>query len=265
MSSGFGESTNSASCSLEKSSNKDAVDFDCNVCFDLVRDPVVTPCGHLFCWPCLYRWLHHRSRSRGCPVCKAVVEEEKLVPIYGKGKSVTDPRMKSYFGMEIPCRPSAQRPPTVDDDDYDDDDYDDDDDYHDNNDDDEEEEEEEEELVEGEGEEGEAELVEEEREEEELAEEEEEELVAPPPENHSLIHMLLVRFKEDCESTRKCLQECRAAAEQQLKECRAKAEQRIEECCAEYLAEAEQRINDCWAEAEQRIKEYRAEHATDAE
>ncbi|KAI5381820.1 hypothetical protein KIW84_UN0419 [Lathyrus oleraceus] len=63
-------------------------------------DPVITLCGHLFCWPCLYKWLHHRSHPQECPVCKGVVGEEKLVPLYGKGRSVTDPR------TEIPPRPS---------------------------------------------------------------------------------------------------------------------------------------------------------------
>ncbi|KAK2441252.1 RING/U-box superfamily protein [Trifolium repens] len=35
--------------------------YDCNICLDLAKDPVVTLCGHLFCWPCLYRWLYLRS------------------------------------------------------------------------------------------------------------------------------------------------------------------------------------------------------------
>jgi len=31
--------------------------FDCNICLDTVDEPVVTRCGHLYCWPCLYQWL----------------------------------------------------------------------------------------------------------------------------------------------------------------------------------------------------------------
>ncbi|KAI5439075.1 hypothetical protein KIW84_024722 [Lathyrus oleraceus] len=38
-------------------------------------------------------WLHHRSHPQECPVCKGVVGEDKLVPLYGKGRSVTGPRM----------------------------------------------------------------------------------------------------------------------------------------------------------------------------
>uniref|UniRef100_A0A0A9DAP1 E3 ubiquitin-protein ligase RMA n=1 Tax=Arundo donax TaxID=35708 RepID=A0A0A9DAP1_ARUDO len=30
-----------------------AANFECNVCFDMAAEPVVTKCGHLFCWECL--------------------------------------------------------------------------------------------------------------------------------------------------------------------------------------------------------------------
>ncbi|XP_050291506.1 uncharacterized protein LOC126732605 [Quercus robur] len=115
MTSGFGESTSvppqTPSCSGNNAN--DAGDFECNICFELAQDPIVTLCGHLFCWPCLYRWLHHHSHSQECPVCKAIVEEEKLVPLYGRGKTQTDPRAKSYPGIDIPNRPAGQRPATA--------------------------------------------------------------------------------------------------------------------------------------------------------
>ncbi|XP_071733244.1 uncharacterized protein [Rutidosis leptorrhynchoides] len=95
------------------SNNNDAGNFECNICFDLAQDPIVTLCGHLFCWPCLYKWLHIHSESHECPVCKALIEEEKLVPLYGRGKNSTDPRSKSVPGVEIPRRPAGQRPETA--------------------------------------------------------------------------------------------------------------------------------------------------------
>ncbi|XP_031113343.1 E3 ubiquitin-protein ligase RNF185-like [Ipomoea triloba] len=119
MASGFGEpSINRAPPSPSSSSSNgnngsDAGNFECNICFDLAQDPIVTLCGHLFCWPCLYKWLHIHSHSKECPVCKALVEEEKLVPLYGRGKNSTDPRSKSIPGMEIPHRPTGQRPETA--------------------------------------------------------------------------------------------------------------------------------------------------------
>ncbi|KAJ7966704.1 E3 ubiquitin-protein ligase [Quillaja saponaria] len=116
MANGFGESTSRSPQNPSLSSNNNNTDsgnFECNICFDLAQDPIVTLCGHLFCWPCLYKWLHFHSQSHECPVCKALIEEEKLVPLYGRGKTSSDPRSKSIPGMSIPNRPAGQRPETA--------------------------------------------------------------------------------------------------------------------------------------------------------
>ncbi|ONK55355.1 uncharacterized protein A4U43_UnF4440 [Asparagus officinalis] len=94
-------------------SNNEAGDFECNICLELAQDPIVTLCGHLFCWPCLYQWLHVHAHSWDCPVCKAIIEEEKLVPLYGRGKTSTDPRFKTMPGVNIPHRPAGPRPANV--------------------------------------------------------------------------------------------------------------------------------------------------------
>ncbi|KAF3615470.1 postreplication repair E3 ubiquitin-protein ligase RAD18 isoform X1 [Capsicum chacoense] len=93
--------------------NSDSGDFECNICFELAQDPIVTLCGHLYCWPCLYEWLQVHSRSHECPVCKALIEEHKLVPIYGRGKVSSDPRSRLRPGINIPKRPVGQRPQTA--------------------------------------------------------------------------------------------------------------------------------------------------------
>lgn len=116
MASGVGGATSSRTSSSSSSSSNgggDAANFECNICLDLAQDPIVTLCGHLFCWPCIYKWLHVHSQSSECPVCKALIEEDKLVPLYGRGKNSADPRSKSIPGMEIPHRPSGQRPETA--------------------------------------------------------------------------------------------------------------------------------------------------------
>lgn len=33
----------------------EATAFQCNICYELAKEPVVTLCGHLYCWPCVYR------------------------------------------------------------------------------------------------------------------------------------------------------------------------------------------------------------------
>jgi zinc-RING finger domain len=78
--------------------------FSCNICLDSVVEPVVTQCGHLYCWPCLYQWLEpglfpeervslglsmynvdwgiQNNSRRVCPVCKSPCSVPTLVPIY---------------------------------------------------------------------------------------------------------------------------------------------------------------------------------------
>src|SRR6476469_7656958 len=39
----------------------------CSICIDLFSVPVVTPCGHLFCYKCLFKWIKSKTR---CPQCR---------------------------------------------------------------------------------------------------------------------------------------------------------------------------------------------------
>ncbi|KAG1676171.1 hypothetical protein FOA52_005012 [Chlamydomonas sp. UWO 241] len=91
--------------------HEDASAFECNVCLELAKEPVVTLCGHLYCWPCLYRWTQGHCYARGapvlCPVCKAGVEIDQVVPIYGRGSDF-DPRGVKV--EPVPPRPAGQRP-----------------------------------------------------------------------------------------------------------------------------------------------------------
>ncbi|XP_078179353.1 uncharacterized protein LOC144573442 isoform X3 [Carex rostrata] len=85
--------------------------FECNICFETSVEPVVTPCGHLFCWRCLYRWI--RTQLLGiceCPVCKGEVTESSLTPIFGRGGSSSAPDPDPGLAMEeIPPRPKGRR------------------------------------------------------------------------------------------------------------------------------------------------------------
>jgi E3 ubiquitin-protein ligase RNF5 len=112
----FGEDKSS----LEKwnaipdSENSTSGGFDCNICLETVQDPVVTLCGHLYCWPCMYKWLHFQSSSaenedqqqQQCPVCKAEISQASLVPLYGKGQTTKPSKGKApHLDMVIPRRP----------------------------------------------------------------------------------------------------------------------------------------------------------------
>merc|ERR1712066_704102 len=79
-------------------------EYQCNICLDTARDAVVSQCGHLFCWPCLHRWLETRPDRQECPVCKSHVTKDKCTPIYSHGSDTTkDPRDK------VPPRPQGRQ------------------------------------------------------------------------------------------------------------------------------------------------------------
>ncbi|KAI8089216.1 uncharacterized protein BX664DRAFT_358789 [Halteromyces radiatus] len=80
--------------------------YDCNICFDTAIYPVLTVCGHLFCWVCLSRWLEMQTMNPTCPMCKAGCPQNKIIPVYGRGREEVDPRCDA----SIPTRPSGQRP-----------------------------------------------------------------------------------------------------------------------------------------------------------
>uniref|UniRef100_A0A5B6YNQ2 E3 ubiquitin-protein ligase RMA n=1 Tax=Davidia involucrata TaxID=16924 RepID=A0A5B6YNQ2_DAVIN len=88
--------------------------FECNICLDSVHDPVVTLCGHLYCWPCIYKWLQVQSSSPEsdkqpkCPVCKADISHSSLVPLYGRGTPPSESDAKRpQLDLVIPRRPPA--------------------------------------------------------------------------------------------------------------------------------------------------------------
>jgi len=61
----------------------------------------------------LYRWLD--SNHTTCPVCKAGVTRENIIPLYGKGGQESDPRgkypeEKKNDSEGVPPRPAAERP-----------------------------------------------------------------------------------------------------------------------------------------------------------
>lgn len=46
--------------------------FSCSICLELAHDPVVTVCGHLHCWPCLYRRVTPPPRRLSWPSLEVV-------------------------------------------------------------------------------------------------------------------------------------------------------------------------------------------------
>jgi hypothetical protein len=53
-------------------------EFECGLCHQIVVDPVVTPCHHLFCRSCLSTWLGLHDT---CPSCHAEATNDAAVPL----------------------------------------------------------------------------------------------------------------------------------------------------------------------------------------
>lgn len=91
-----------------------ASQFECNICLEIAKDPVVTMCGHLYCWRCLHLWV---SRNSSCPVCKDFVDSDRLIPIYCRGLSLPrngpsqhqEPGASGNGDEDIPPRPAGLR------------------------------------------------------------------------------------------------------------------------------------------------------------
>uniref|UniRef100_A0A7N0UBV6 E3 ubiquitin-protein ligase RMA n=1 Tax=Kalanchoe fedtschenkoi TaxID=63787 RepID=A0A7N0UBV6_KALFE len=82
--------------------------FDCNICLGKARDPILTCCGHLYCWPCFYQLDDVGPDTKECPACKGEVKDTDITPIYGS----SDKALKldlDKSGLKIPPRPQARR------------------------------------------------------------------------------------------------------------------------------------------------------------
>jgi len=83
--------------------------FECNICLETASEAVVTLCGHLYCWPCLYRWMQVQNYCRACPVCKAGIDIDKVIPIYGRGCELDPRQLEAIKVQPVPPRPAGQR------------------------------------------------------------------------------------------------------------------------------------------------------------
>ena len=86
--------------------------FECTICLETAKEPVLTKCGHMYCWPCIYNWLDSKGGKAKCPNCKNLITKDDLIPVYtnDENKDNTN-RFKN-----IPKRPKAERNPNSDND-----------------------------------------------------------------------------------------------------------------------------------------------------
>lgn len=104
---------NSFSSAAADSGYNQSNGFECNICLEQVQDPVVTLCGHLYCWPCIYKWLEppgissqNMEQPQQCPVCKSEISYTSLIPLYGRGQATRNLKSKGrQLGIAVLRRP----------------------------------------------------------------------------------------------------------------------------------------------------------------
>jgi len=53
--------------------------FTCSICASVMKDAVVTLCGHSFCHTCLSTWLA-KPDTESCPICRAFTSRYEIIP-----------------------------------------------------------------------------------------------------------------------------------------------------------------------------------------
>ena len=58
--------------------------YACNICKEEARAPVVTLCGHLFCWICLSEWFNNSANGGlSCPTCfRKINTKNEVISIF---------------------------------------------------------------------------------------------------------------------------------------------------------------------------------------
>lgn len=61
-----------------KNASPEQVVDDCVICTETPVEPIILPCGHIFCYECAYRWL---MSNPTCPICRHKVAEQMYIEL----------------------------------------------------------------------------------------------------------------------------------------------------------------------------------------
>ena len=73
---------------------------ECPICLSSQKLPIVTKCGHIFCWNCIKKWVEVNGKME-CPSCKNGIKLNEVIKLYAGNN-------KTNKG-EIDDRPQQER------------------------------------------------------------------------------------------------------------------------------------------------------------
>lgn len=54
----------------------------CSICLEMLKNPTLTSCGHIFCWKCIQGYavnVNNTTAKFNCPSCRLLIKSERLV------------------------------------------------------------------------------------------------------------------------------------------------------------------------------------------
>lgn len=65
----------------------------CSICMDIVNNPTLTSCGHLFCYECLKLCL---DKKKKCPLCVTNIEGKDILIVNNNSNNLDNPLINKY-------------------------------------------------------------------------------------------------------------------------------------------------------------------------
>ncbi|CAD26023.2 similarity to HYPOTHETICAL ZINC FINGER PROTEIN (C3HC4 class) YQ57_CAEEL [Encephalitozoon cuniculi GB-M1] len=65
----------------KEDSTRPCREYTCSICYSQPEGPVLTPCGHLFCWGCIYIWSQSTGGCKFCPTCRCRMGIEEVISV----------------------------------------------------------------------------------------------------------------------------------------------------------------------------------------
>ena len=81
---------------------------ECPICLNNARLPIVTKCGHIFCWECIKGWVKTKGKSE-CPICKERIKLEEVIKLYSGDNQVKKGEVDDRPQQER-CQPEIIQP-----------------------------------------------------------------------------------------------------------------------------------------------------------